>query len=98
MENTIYATVSHLDDFGCTYCFRPGQTLVLKKDPDNPYDDEAILVYDRKGNKCGYVANSVSSVARGTYSAGRLCEKILEEQQAVIRFILDDVLIIQLID
>ena len=44
MQNdSIYITVNHLDDFNATYIFKPGELLTLKKDPDNYYDDEAIV-------------------------------------------------------
>ena len=40
------------------------------------------------GYKCGYVANSVHSVARGTYSAGRVYDQIKDEARCAVRFIL----------
>jgi len=96
MKKELYATVNHLEDYGGTSCFRIGQEVILKRDRNNPYDDEAISVHDTNRIKCGYVANSVCTVARGTCSAGRLCEKISEEQKAVIEFILDDAMIVRL--
>ena len=98
MEKEIYATVNHLEDYGCEYRFRPGQTVFLRRDENNPYDDEAVSVHDDSGNKCGYVANSVSTVARGTFSAGRLLGMIRGEREARIEFILDGVLIVKLMD
>ena len=95
-----YITVNHLDDFsrfGYTR-FRVGEQLVLKKDHDNCYDDEAIQVNDRSGSKVGYVANSVSSVARGTYSAGRIYDQIEEETECIVRFITEDILIVEIIN
>lgn len=65
----------------------------LKKDPDNCYDDEAIVACDKHGCKCGYVANSVSTVARGTYSAGRVYDRIPDEEKCIIRFITEECLI-----
>ena len=58
MEKEIYATVDHLDDYGYEYGFRPGQKVLLRRDTDNPYDDEAISVHDSNGNKCGYVCQA----------------------------------------
>ena len=71
-----------------------GEELILKKDKDNEYDDEAIIAY-KEDMKCAYVANSVSTVARGTFSAGRIYDLIGEEAKCVIRFILaeEDVMI-----
>ncbi|SDY43473.1 HIRAN domain-containing protein [Eubacterium barkeri] len=49
----------------------PGQTVILMKEPDNPYDEDAILVaigldLDGKPITVGYVANSTKTVANGT--------------------------------
>lgn len=96
-NNSIYITVNHLDDFNSTYMFRPGDILTLKKDPDNCYDDEAIVAYNKHGCKCGYVANSVSTVARGTYSAGRAYDKISEHAGCVVHFITEECIIAEVI-
>ena len=94
-KEKIYITINHLDDFfGPTY-LRTGEVLTLKKDRKNHYDDEAIAAY-KEECRCGYVANSVSSVARGTYSSGRLYEKIGEEASCVVCFIKDDMAICEL--
>ena len=87
-EEEIFITIDHLDDFERIEFFRVGEKLTLRKDKDNDYDDEAILVYNRHGCKCGYVANSVSTVARGTYSAGRIYDRIEDDTACIIRFIL----------
>ena len=88
-EKQIFVTIGHIDEF-CGYNhMRTGDLLLLKKDRNNVYDDEAIAAYDENGKKCGYVANSVHSVARGTYSAGRLYDVMKEEMKCRICFILD---------
>ncbi len=54
----------------------PGMKLGLEKEPDNPYDREAIrVVYEGMGI-IGYVANSIHTVKGETMSAGRLYDKI----------------------
>ena len=83
----IFITINHLDDFDATEFLRVNQKLHLKKDHNNPYDDEAILVFDSREKKIGYVANSVSTVCRGTHSAGRVYDKFDEETYAVVRFV-----------
>ena len=90
MENDdVFITINHIEDF-CGYNhLRVGDELTLRKDPDNRYDDEAVAVYDSSEMKIGYVANSVHSVARGTYSAGRLYDRIGEECRCRVCFILD---------
>ena len=92
-DESIYITINHIEDF-CPCCdLRVGDELTLKKDPNNCYDDEAIAAYDKNNVKVGYVANSVSTVARGTYSAGRLYDRISDEAACIIRFITEEMVI-----
>lgn len=95
-DESIYITVNHIDDFCAVNNLRVGDELTLKKDPDNYYDDEAIAVYDKNNVKVGYVANSVSTVARGSYSAGRLYDKIRDEAECIVKFMNDDMLIAEI--
>lgn len=81
----MFITINHIEEFCVGSDCRPGIRLKLEKDHSNPYDDEAIAVY-RNNCKFGYVANSVSTVCRGTYSAGRLYDRFEEEAECVIRF------------
>ena len=94
-----FITVNHLDDYEGPEFFRVGETLTLKKDRNNDFDDEAIVVYKGQDHRCGYVANSVSTVARGTCSAGRLYDQIEDEQKCLVRFIFaeEGVLIAQIL-
>ena len=95
-DNSIYITIDHLNEFGCTVFLRPGDRLVLKKDRDNIYDDEAIMACKENDTKIGYVANSVHTVARGTCSAGRLYDRMEEESACIVRFIAEELLIAQI--
>ena len=88
MDEKIYITINHLDDFESQMFLKTGDVLILKKDRNNQYDDEAIAAYTKDNYKCGYVANSVRSVARGTYSAGRVYDQIEDEARCFVRFIL----------
>lgn len=92
----IYVTINHLDDFNSEYMFKPGDELLLAKDGCNYYDDEAIAAYTKHGAKCGYVANSVCTVARGTFSAGRVYDIITDEQACTVCFITEECLIAKL--
>jgi hypothetical protein len=85
-ENKIYITIGHIEEFVSYDRVNVNDELKLKKDRDNRYDDEAIAVYDMRDSKVGYVANSVHSVARGTYSAGRLYEKMGDEAVCRVMF------------
>ena len=93
----VYVTINHLDNYGGSKNFRVGDKLSLRKDHNNPYDDEAIIAFGKHDTKCGYVANSVESVARGTVSAGRLYDKIEESCNAVIQFILEEKIIASIV-
>lgn len=76
MNNKIFITINHLDDFNGLSNIKVNDNITLIKDLDNPYDDEAIAVFDHNNIKVGYVANSVYSVIRGTYSSGRIYDKV----------------------
>ena len=79
---------------------RVGEKYALGKDLENEYDDEAIMVVPAGGDeddKCEcvveyeeamYVANSVRTVARGTWSAGRLYDKLTEKSSVEILFVI----------
>lgn len=53
------------------------QKIILKKEPSNKYDKEAIGVYLNDTMQIGYVANSIRTVAKGTYSAGGYMTKLV---------------------
>lgn len=40
----------------------PGDPLLLKREPHNPYDPRAIEVYTRQGTKLGYVPKRINTV------------------------------------
>lgn len=92
-DKQIYITINHLDEFNGLCNIKVGNTLTLKKDLDNPYDDEAIAVYNIDDIKVGYVANSVSTVARGTYSAGRIYDSLSEDTECHVCFIYENIMI-----
>lgn len=93
MNNKIFITINHLDDFNGLSNIKVNDNITLIKDLDNPYDDEAIAVFDHNNIKVGYVANSVYSVIRGTYSSGRIYDKIKDNESFLVRFIGNDFII-----
>ena len=95
-SDQVYITINHLDDYYGLSNIRVGDDLVLRKDQDNLYDDEAIAVYNKDGIKVGYVANSTDTVARGTCSAGRIYDTLIQDHMCNVCFIINDVLIGQL--
>lgn len=75
-----------------------GDKVCLVKEPNNPADNEAIKVQDSKKEDIGYVSNSVQTVAQGTWSAGRLYDKIGNCHLAKIKFVHPDKCIIAEVD
>lgn len=96
-EEDIYFTVNCVNMFNGIKPFKLNSIIKLVKEPENDYDDEAIRVELRYAGKSGYVANSVKTVARGTYSGGRLYDKILDNDYGKVMFILGDVIIAKLL-
>ena len=68
------------------------------KETDNEYDREAISINLPGLGKIGYVANSPYTVLGESYSAGRLYDKISEEANGKVKFILDKGIICELIE
>lgn len=85
MEN-VFITVTGLDHYCGKKPFAVGRIVKLVKEPDNEYDNEAIKVTLPYIGTVGYVANSTSTIYTGTYSAGRLYDKIGDYAYAVIMF------------
>ncbi len=76
MSDTVLITIVGLSHYYGKKPFEIGRTVRLVKDKANNYDSEAILVELPVIGKIGYVANSTNTVYQGTYSAGRLYDKI----------------------
>lgn len=67
--------------------FKVGRVIKLVKEPENDYDSEAIRAELPFIDTIGYVANSANTVYEGTYSAGRLYDKIGSCAYARIMFV-----------
>ena len=76
MRDTCFVTITGLNNYYNKKPFEVGKIVKLVKEPDNQYDSEAIAVVLPFIDKVGYVANSTSTVYKGTVSAGRLYDKI----------------------
>jgi len=85
MEN-IFITITGINHYYGKKPFEIGRTIKLIKEPDNPYDNEAIGVYLPFIDKIGNVANSVNTVYGGTQSAGRIWDKIENEVFTQVMF------------
>lgn len=87
MEKNYFLTIT-----GVNYCygmkpFEVGRVIKLVKEPDNDYDAEAIRAELPYIDKIGYVANSPNTVAKGTFSAGRVYDLFENETLAQILFV-----------
>ena len=87
MEKSIYITITGGNNYFGKVPFKVGRVFKLEKEPDNLHDFEAIKVSHELIGTVGYVANSVHTVYEGTYSAGRLYDKIENVAYAEIMFI-----------
>lgn len=85
---TVYFNIVNPD--GTVEVVYPDDSIILVKNP-NQYDDETIEVWtmtpgvsNELDRKIGYVANSTHTVPLGTYSAGRLYDKVEDRKLAII--------------
>lgn len=56
--------------------FRIGAELICVKEPDNAFDSEAIKATIPLIGTVGYVANGVTTKANGTFTAGRVYDRV----------------------
>ena len=91
-----FITITHLEEYNAFRFISPGTELMLRKEP-NEYDDETIAVFSVKGSRYGYVANSSGTVARGTHSAGYIYRDFEQEAACMVRFVLENVAIAELL-
>ena len=96
-EKDLFFTINCVNMFNGIKPFKIGSIVKLVKEPENDYDLEAIRVELRYAGKSGYVANSVNTVAKGTYSGGRLYDKILDEDFGVVQFIINENIIAKIL-
>lgn len=86
MEN-IFITITGQNQYLGLKPFKVGRVVKLVKERDNEFDEDAIRAELPFIDTVGYVANSTNTVYKGTFSAGRLYDKIGEEAFAQIMFI-----------
>ena len=87
--NRIYFTITGTNHHYGQEFFEPKMSVRLVKEPDNEVDTEAIKVELEGLGHVGYVANSPYTVAGESYSAGRLYDKIGEQTQGEILYVLN---------
>ncbi len=76
MLEGLFVTVTGFSHYWNKTPFPIGAVLLCRKEPQNPYDSEAIAVWMQGGEKVGYIANSTNTKANGTMSAARIYDRI----------------------
>ena len=85
----IYFTITGTSFYYGKDFFEQGMTVNLIKEPDNPYDREAIRAEIKGLGLVGYVANSVGTTIGESYSAGRLYDRIGDEAEGKVLYVVD---------
>ena len=83
----MYATIVGLKNYEGDKVFKIGSVVRLVKEPDNDYDLEAIACESKYVGKTGYIANSTTTVTKGTMSAGRIYDKIDDVSFCEVKFV-----------
>ncbi|MBK9138433.1 MAG: HIRAN domain-containing protein [Verrucomicrobia bacterium] len=66
------AGTSHRDVKSVEPGLKPGAFLVLKREPDNPHDSLAIMIFDEAGHHLGYVPRAKNEALARLMDAGKL--------------------------
>ena len=97
-NNTLYFTITGTYHRYGQEIFEQGILVHLVKEPDNEYDSEAISVEMEGLGQVGYVANSPYTVQGESYSAGRLYDKIDDEADGVVKYVLPKGVLCSIVD
>ena len=81
-----YITITGFKHYYGLTPFAIGNLVKCIKEPDNPYDSEAIKAIMPVIGKVGYIANSTDTTANGTMSAGRVYDHIKRYFYARVMF------------
>jgi len=84
---TMFVTITGANHHYGLKPFKVGNIVKLVKDKQNGYDSEAVEVIMPYISTVGYVANSPNTTFQGTFSAGRLYDRIGEYAYARIMFV-----------
>ncbi len=80
---TYIAGITHLDDDEPVDKLETGDKLILKRQPENRFDENAILVLDQKERKLGYVPEKDNIVFTRLMDAGKyLTAKVVDINDA----------------
>ena len=97
-SGNVFITITGMKDYLGLKPYKVGRIVKLCKEHNNEFDETAIRVELPFIDTVGCVANSTSTVYKGTFSAGRLYDKIGEEAFAEIMFVTHSSAIAILVD
>lgn len=95
---TVYFTITGVHHYFGTDFMKEGMKVNLVKEPDNKADKEAIKVEMPGLGLVGYVANSPHSVRGESMSAGRMYDKIGKTAAGMIKYVLPNFVICELVE
>ena len=98
MNEGIFVTVVGKKFFEKLNELMVGDIVLIVKDLKNKFDDEAIAELMKNVGQIRYIANRIHTVARGTKSAGRVYDTFEEFNYGIVKFILKDNAIVELLD
>lgn len=75
------AGTSHRDIKSVEPSLAAGAFLVLKREPDNPHDALAIMMFDQAGHHLGYVPRAKNEALARLMDAGKLLFARIEAKQ-----------------
>ena len=94
---TIYFTITGMKYYYGSDFLKKGMKVKIKKEPDNKYDSEAIVVELEGLGAIGHVANSTNTVLGESYSAGRIYDMFKKKAKGKVKLITDRGVICELI-
>ncbi len=80
----VYFTITGMNHYHGSDFLKEGMKVKLIKEPDNPYDKEAIRVELKGLGKIGYVANSPYTVLGESKSAGRMYDMMKKKARGKV--------------
>ena len=92
-----YFTIAGCNHYYGNEYMKKGMKVKLVKEPDNEYDQEAIQVKIKGLGKVGYVANSTYTVKGKSMSAGRLYDRMEDTAKGIVKFVLPQGILCELI-
>ena len=82
------AGTTHIENI---YEFEPeltiGKRVKFFREPDNPYDEKAIVLRDEKGNKLGYIPRDKNEILSRLMDGGKLLYGTINSKERIERWV-----------